>query len=231
MREIMANKKTSKKDAEKASKKKILIVATFIVVVLAILWAGWWLIFKHNAYTPDKNEVRQDMESLLSAVQPRGEQVYTDIVDQGCNSNSVGLVTSTGCGFMGYKYVKSSSSLAEDLKSEDSQILKAGWERTFYNNQTNASVAQVLDGEGRQLLSYLNPKGFSGTRAFLGYYKDQQNNNDSEIVKLIANGKLTPPKEGEYIYGLRVGASYWACSRNDSLFKICPLPPSSPKSY
>ena len=227
----MTNKKTSKKDAEKASRKKLLIVATVIIAVLVILWTGWWLVFKHNAYTPDKNEVRQDMESLLNAVQLRGEPAYTDIVDQGCDSNSVGLATSAGCGFMGYKYVKSHNSLAEDLQSEDGQILKAGWERTFYNNQTNANVTQVLSGESHQLVSYLNPKGFSGTRAFLGYYKDQQNNNDSEIVKLIADGKLTLPKNGEYIYGLRVGASYWACNRNDSFFKICPLPPSSPKPY
>jgi len=225
----MANKKTSKKDTEKASRKKLLIVVIVVVAALAVLGAGWWLIFKHNAYTPDKNEVKQDMESLLNTVQLKGDQAYTDIVDQGCDSNAVGLATSTGCGFMGYKYVKSHSSLAEDLKSEDAQILKAGWERTLYNNQTDAAVAQVLDGESSQILSYINPQGFSGTRAFLGYYKDQQNNNDPEIVKLIAEGKLAPPKNGEYIYGLRVGASYWSCNRNDSFFKVCPLPPSSPK--
>ena len=49
-------------------------------------------------------------------------------MDNGCQSNGVGIAISNACGFVGYKYYQSNDSLlAQDLKMVDSQIVAAGW--------------------------------------------------------------------------------------------------------
>jgi len=121
--------------------------------------------------------------------------------------------------------MKPDGSLAASLQTVNDQVLHAGWQRALMNNQTNDDVNEVLAGESRQSASYVNPKGFSGTRAYLAFYKNSASENDGgSIQQLISSGKLKAPSVDKYIIGIYVSASYWSCN-NDSLLKICPLPP------
>ncbi|MEV6871456.1 hypothetical protein [Amycolatopsis sp. NPDC051128] len=194
-----------------------------VVTVVAILYAGWWLIFKYNAYSPDKGVVEKDARQLLNVVHPKGVEVYSSFLDAGCESNTVGLRTDTSCSFQGYKYFKSSDPLAANLKNVDAQIIGAGWKRTF-NTKNRNDLDFVLSGQDDQSISYLNPYGLRGMGASLDYYKDAAHDVGGKIQTLITSGKVGPLLPGEYIYGVHVGASYWGCT-NDSFFKICPLPP------
>lgn len=211
-------------------RRRYITISAIVVAVLIILWAGWWLIFKHNAYSPNKDSVRKDAQSLLSSVSFKGTQVYSALVDQGCNSNHIEYAIFTSCDYKGYKYFLSKDELAQNLKDADTQITKAGWTRT-YSPQGASSLDVMLKDSNHQSISYANPFGMKYIGATLSYYQDGQNSSNQDIVSLIKNGKILVPKDNDYIYGVAVRATYWSCDNYNSWFKICPLPPSSPKSY
>ena len=226
----MVQKKIVKKQKSKPAtqRPKYLMIFAIILAASAILWAGWWLVFKYNAYTPDKSAVEKNARHLMDSISLKGKEVYSAFNDAGCESNSVGLSTYTNCSFQGYKYVKSSDLLSANFKDADSQIIAAGWNRTF-TPQNEHDLDSVLSEQNNQTISYLNPYGLRGMNASLGYYQDSIHGSDSEIKKLITSGKINPPASGEYIYGVHIGASYWGCN-HDSFFKICPLPPGPLKN-
>lgn len=225
----MANKKSSRVKLSKTSKPRhrSLLVALAFVGVVAVLFAGWYFLVRNETlYTPKKETVKADVQRLLSAASLKGTEVYSELTDKGCSSNGVGLKIWTWCSFTGWKYYKHTGTLAQDLKAADTQIIEAGWRRTF-NSQNATDLDVVLGEENRQAVTYRNPLGSSSAVVNLGYYKDSTKQSDAEIGNLISAGKIEAPKEAEYIYGVRVNASYWSCS-NESLFKFCPVPPSKP---
>ena len=217
---MAASKKTRKSEL---SKRTIWIVGVALGLALCS-FALWWVVFKHNAYSPDKSAVRAEAQKVLSSVSLKGAEVYSSFEDEGCNLNTVGLRTSTDCSFKGYKYYKAAGSLSQDLKAADGEIIASGWRRTF-TPQNPTELDQLFSDTFTQAISYRNSNWERGMSVSLGYYKNAATKSDDKLQRLIQDGKIQAPAEGEYIYGIWVGASYWGCT-NDSLFKICPLPPS-----
>jgi len=162
----------------------------------------------------------------LSAINPGGNEVYSELTDSGCLSNGVGLSVSTFCSFTGRKYFKHDAILSRDLKTADARITSAGWQRTF-NSQKAADLDVVLSEKNDQTVTYRSPEGLSVSVVNLGYYKDSTSQSDAVINELIHANKIKAPNGAEYIYGVRINATYWSCS-NESLFKFCPAPPTKP---
>ena len=225
----MANKKTSK-NSGKANKKRLLILTGIVVAVLAILWAGWWLIFKHNAYTPNKETVQQEAKGLYDAMALRGTQVYSSFSDTGCdNSRAVGISTDINCSFVGYRYFETDGPVSENLKAADAAIERAGWERTS-RPQSQTAVDDILSDKNNQAVTYLSPKNTPQMVASLGYYKSDSSSSDTYLRRLVEAGTIKSPTDGKYLYGVTITATYWSCN-STTIFKVCPLPPSIPKDF
>ena len=186
------------------------------------LFLGWWF-FTRNIHSLDKKAVQERAQSLFGNVQLRGTEVYSSFSDTGCDSNTVGLRTSTSCAFAGYKYFKNNGSLSDDLASVDTQITNEGWRRTF-SPQNQSELDYMLSDKSSTAITY---KGFSGSGVgvSLGYYVNDQIKSDPKIRDLISEGLILAPGDGEYIYGVHIGAGYWNCT-NESFFDFCPAPPS-----
>lgn len=217
----MANKKNSKKDTEKVSRRKLLIITTIVAAILVILWAGWWLVFKHNVYSPDKTQVRSHVQSALDAATFSGKLAYNNLVDTGCDSgNSVGLATYVHCDFLAQKYFFGSGDVAASLRTANNTLAAAGWQLKTSLEDYNAVLAgtkqiQIEYDKDDQVLT-------------LVFYENSSHNSLYNIRGLLDDGRISPLSSGEFIYGIRAYSSYWSC-RSDSIFEVCPPSPSSPK--
>jgi hypothetical protein len=219
---IMPNKKSAKNHPKATNIQKPIIISAVVIGVLIVLWAGWWLIFKHNAYSPDKAKVKTQLQSTFDKVSFRGRVAYSNLTDEGCDDrNSVGLATYIHCSFLAQKYFVDSGNLPDDLRKADKALIADGWQRSSIARAEDYDT--VFSGASREQLGYSK----TGQQITLVFYKDGSWTSMDDVRDLSDAGKIPLPNN-EFIYGVRGGATYWSC-RSDSLFKICPLPPSSPK--
>jgi len=223
---------SSKKERDKKSanyRKPITITAIVLVVLavgLALAWPSLWPQIRNESfYSADKGETRADIEALLSQINTQGRPAYSDVVDLGCDSGgSVGLAKVISCEYAGYKYFVHQGDLSADLRSIDATLTREGWKRSPFSNQTSEELEQALDGTTKSSLRYQRDNRRVSVN--LGYYKDGRQMNAYTIQELIEERKVPAPSSIEYIYGVNIMATYWAC-RDISIFKLpCPPPPS-----
>lgn len=215
----MAQRKTVKqqKRNEVAQRRNYIVVSIIVVAVLLILWAGWWLVFKRNVYSPDKSQVKNGVQSVLNDASFSGRVVYNKLIDAGCdNGNSVGLATYVHCDFLAQKYFMNSGDLRISLQEADTVLAKAGWQR----KTSPQDYEDVLSGRRQTQIEYSK----NGQTLALVFYKNTAWS-DVDIKKLLNDGQISSFKDDEFVYGVRAMAGYWSC-RADSLFEICPLPPA-----
>lgn len=195
-------------------------------------------------YFPDKAGIRAELQEGFDKISLPGEQVFSEIVDEGCDSrNAVGLQYFVHCDFAGAKLYKGVGNLERDLRAADAALRQSGWQREVSDIHPNEEFDQALTGTGYQpFLDYKNPESHLGYIR-LDYYENAGHQNETVnlvidhtemlgIEDLIAHGYLKALAPGEYIYGVDISSvPYWSCRGPSSwlsIYEPCPDSPSHP---
>ncbi len=219
----------SKENAERSTQSRRIRLLIILGLILVAGVAVWFLTRNTTLYTPNKEEIRVQVEAALGVASLPDDVVYSDVQDQGCDSrNSVGVATYIHCDFAAHRYYKGRGNLGDDLKKVDTAFTAAGWRREPYTSRTAEEIKQVLNGTLDQLICYY-PKSSTSPAACLGTYEDPTHWSAAALWQLIRDHKINPLVDDEYLYGVEVQAGYWSCSNNSFFVQPCPSSPSKPK--
>lgn len=107
--------------------------------------------------------------------------------------------------------LKGTGDRTRDLKNIETSLIDNGWEPV----QNNKAVRYR--------------KGDLPITVYVGYYKSDTDRTDHDILELVKEGIIEAPSTQEYIYGVKVSATYYSCTNESFLdLKACPPPPSEP---
>lgn len=212
----------------KSQAKNTRLTVVIVVAIIATLSLLWLLTRNDSTYAVNRDDIKRSVQSTLDKVSPPfGKQVYSDVVDLGCDdSASVGLAHITSCNIAGYRYFENRGSLSTNMKALDGTLTQAGWKK---NANSAEHDAQVLNGvQADQVLYTQDETG--RTSLTLESYSSQNPISGSSISNLINAKKIAVPNDGGTLFGVSVTETYWAC-RDESIFKLpCFSPPSAVKT-
>src|SRR5690606_16168228 len=134
-------------------------IAVVLLLALGFVVVLWQKIVSTSPnetyYSVNKNDTKNQVETLLADITPKGLIVYSNIEDRGCNDNgSVGLAVAIKCDYIAYKYAIHHDSLSADMHEIDAMIAQDNWSRSLHDGQSVEEFEQALDGKVKTSMRY-----------------------------------------------------------------------------
>lgn len=217
------NKNTRQHNKSKKRRNSITINLTIVcIVIFAILVLLWLLRFDLNAKY-DRQATFVEVSQLLDSIRSPGSTVFNEVQDTRCAQNDSGLETYVHCEIVGNIFFKNSDDLATDLHGLNEKLNILGFNQDLLAHQKEANIKAALEGnEFHTAISYRHRDSQNMT-ARISFYETPEKSNGYLLRSLIGD-KISTPSENEYIYGVTINFTYYAC-RSGTFHIPCPQVP------
>lgn len=164
------------------------------------------------SFIPDKDHIKNNVDEIINQVALDTPPMQKSFVDKGCTERDIGWLSSSyQCSFEASIYFRGTNSVSTDFERINQAVGRKGF-RIKADNITLEESATIRYEPHENTTVYFKifrPDGRETAREYL--------QTDTDI----------PVESGEYIYGIRVLATYWSCSSGAMWEARCPDPPSS----
>ncbi len=207
----------------------LIVICIFILGTIAILL--WPSLLNKSYYSTDKNQAHSKLEKLLSNITPSAQLLYTNVQDNGCGSNGVGLTAYTSCSLIAEKYFKANENASQVITQLDSLLRQQGYTSSTYSNDYHAQkTLAVPKGLQEGSAPYKSTDSTEHLRLYVEFFDRGDSFTENYLIeKLVKDKKLPQPSDDDWYFGIQLQKTYWECN-STSLFELyCPPPPSEPK--